>query len=89
MDEVGGFSSPNLLEAETNRAVRSRAKKVVVMADHTKWGEVAFSTFAQFEEADVLVTDSGLPPSALTILKSRVPDLRVVELQSQTTEAGR
>lgn len=88
MDEVGGFSSPNLLEAETNRAVRARAKKVVVMADHTKWGEVAFSTFAQFEETDVLVTDDALPAEALVALRGRIGDLRVTHLNHESNEAN-
>jgi len=64
MDPRGGFSSPNILEAETNRAVRARAKSLVVLADHTKWGEIAFSTFAQLEDADAIITDDALPIAA-------------------------
>ena len=72
MDPVGGFSSPNLLESETNRAIRERAKSVVVLADHTKWGEVGFSTFAGIEDADILVTDSGLDAENLEYLQARI-----------------
>jgi DeoR/GlpR family transcriptional regulator of sugar metabolism len=75
----GGFSTPNLRESETNRAVISRAQKLIVVADHTKWGELGFSTFAKLDEADLLVTDSGLAESAQRALRSAVKELAVVE----------
>ncbi len=79
MDLLGGFSTPNLQESETNRAVIAKARKLVVLADHTKWGEVGFSTFARLDEADLLITDSGIGAAALKTLKSTVRDLAVVE----------
>lgn len=78
MDIKGGYSSPNILEAETNRAVREKARKLVLLADHTKWGEVGFSTFAQLEDADLLITDDGLDDEAIRLLKSRVNEVAVV-----------
>jgi len=77
MDPRGGFSSPNILEAETNRAVRDRAKKVVILADHTKWGSVAFATFAHFNEVDVVVTDDELSSENLEVLREAVPEVLV------------
>lgn len=78
MDLRGGFSSPNLLEAETNRAVQSRAKRLIVLADHTKWGEVAFSSFARLQDADLLITDDGLSPEGITQLQTSIRDVRIV-----------
>jgi DeoR/GlpR family transcriptional regulator of sugar metabolism len=80
MDIKGGYSSPNLLEAETNRAVRDKARKLVMLADHTKWGEVGFSTFARLEDADMVVTDEGLAPEALAQLKEHVSEVVVVKI---------
>jgi DeoR/GlpR family transcriptional regulator of sugar metabolism len=37
MDPVAGLTTPNISEAETNRAFISRCRKLVVVADHTKW----------------------------------------------------
>ncbi|MEN9714881.1 MAG: hypothetical protein RJA35_348 [Actinomycetota bacterium] len=90
IDPVGGFSSPNLLEADTNRAVRARAKKLVVLADHTKWGQVAFSTFAQLEDADVLITDSDMAADTVKELKARIPDIRIASANtaSMNVKAG-
>ncbi|MEU3558033.1 DeoR/GlpR family DNA-binding transcription regulator [Streptomyces fragilis] len=56
-----GLSTPNLAEAETNRRLVASARRVVVVADHTKWGTVGLSSFASLSEVDVLVTDAGLP----------------------------
>jgi len=77
MDIKGGYSSPNILEAETNRAVREKARKVVILADHTKWGEVGFSTFAELGDADLLITDEGLSVDALNELRARIPEVTV------------
>ncbi|MGQ4404735.1 DeoR/GlpR family DNA-binding transcription regulator [Streptomyces hayashii] len=59
-----GLSTPNLAEAETNRRLVQSARRVVVVADHTKWGVVGLSSFAALEQVDTLVTDAGLPGAA-------------------------
>ncbi|WP_030610744.1 DeoR/GlpR family DNA-binding transcription regulator [Streptomyces sclerotialus] len=59
-----GLSTPNLAEAETNRHFVRSARRVVVVADHTKWGTVGLSSFATLDQVDVLVTDPGLPAQA-------------------------
>jgi DeoR/GlpR family transcriptional regulator of sugar metabolism len=59
-----GLSTPNLAEAETNRRLVQSARRVVVVADHTKWGVVGLSSFATLEQVDTLVTDAGLPEAA-------------------------
>ncbi|MFI7385430.1 DeoR/GlpR family DNA-binding transcription regulator [Streptomyces sp. NPDC049813] len=59
-----GLSTPNLAEAETNRRLVQSARRVVVVADHTKWGTVGLSSFASLDQVDTLVTDAGLPVGA-------------------------
>ncbi|MEU5090531.1 DeoR/GlpR family DNA-binding transcription regulator [Streptomyces sp. NPDC021356] len=59
-----GLSTPNLAEAETNRRLVQSARRVVVVADHTKWGVVGLSSFATLEQVDTLVTDAGLAAGA-------------------------
>ncbi|KOV89650.1 cytochrome C [Streptomyces sp. NRRL B-3648] len=70
-----GLSTPNLAEAETNRRLVHSARRVVVVADHTKWGVVGLSSFATLEQVDVLVTDAGLPAEARSEMSEH---LRVV-----------
>lgn len=81
MDSEFGFSSPNLVESETNREVIKRSQKFVVLADHTKWGMRGFSSFATFEQADVVITDSKLPKAAMAALNEQVKDVRVAAVR--------
>jgi len=78
MAERTGFTTPNLTESEVNRALVKAARRLIVLADHTKWGEIGLSTFASLEEADVLVTDDGLPGDARSVLADSVGELVVV-----------
>ena len=45
------------MEAETDRALVAAADRLVVLADHTKWGTVGISSIVGLGGADVLVTD--------------------------------
>jgi DeoR/GlpR family transcriptional regulator of sugar metabolism len=75
IDPVAGLTTPNLAEAQTNRAFVQAARKVTVVADHTKWGTVGLSSFADLSEVDTLVTDDGLPPEAQALIADRVGQL--------------
>ena len=79
MHPEAGFTSPNLLEAETNRAVLASARRLVVLADHTKWEVVGLSTIAAIEQASVVITDSRLPEVAREALAARVGELILVD----------
>jgi DeoR/GlpR family transcriptional regulator of sugar metabolism len=68
MDADAGFTTPNLVEAETNRALVASARQVAVVADNSKWGVVGLSTIAALDEVDVVVSDDGLEPEARRIL---------------------
>ena len=37
-DAEAGFTTPNLVEAATNRALVASARQVAVVADNSKWG---------------------------------------------------
>jgi DeoR/GlpR family transcriptional regulator of sugar metabolism len=63
-DAEAGLTTPNLAEAETNRTFIRVARRVVVLADYTKWGLVSLSSFARLNEVDVLITDDMLAPDA-------------------------
>ena len=71
-DERAGFTTPNLVESETNQALIACARQVVVTADSTKWGVVGLSTMARLTEVDVLVTDDQLDDEAGRVLAGKV-----------------
>ncbi|WP_329129381.1 DeoR/GlpR family DNA-binding transcription regulator [Streptomyces sp. NBC_01476] len=72
-----GLSTPNLAEAETNRQFVRSARRVVVIADHTKWGTVGLSSFASLEDVDTLVTDAGIPEVLRAEISEHLADLIV------------
>jgi DeoR/GlpR family transcriptional regulator of sugar metabolism len=67
-----GFTTPNLLEGETDQAHLASAERVVVVADHTKWGVRGLSRIARLDEAHVIVTDGGISAEARTVLAEHV-----------------
>ena len=71
-DERAGLTSPNLVEAEANRALIASARQVVVTADATKWGVVGLSSMARLEDVDVLVTDDSLREDACRAVTAAV-----------------
>ena len=77
LDPEVGLSTPNLAEAETHRALIKVARRVVVLADHTKYGVVSLASFAPVEKVNVLVTDVLLPSDAHAALNGRVGEIIV------------
>ena len=68
MDARAGLTTPNLVEAETNRALVATTRQVCVLADHTKWGTVGLSTIIPLSSVDLVVSDAGLGQRARTAL---------------------
>lgn len=69
MTAESGFTTPNLLEAETNQALIRSSRSLIVLADHTKWATVGLSTIAPLETASVLISDSLLPLDAREVFR--------------------
>ncbi|WP_043848400.1 DeoR/GlpR family DNA-binding transcription regulator [Amycolatopsis keratiniphila] len=86
MADGPGFTTPNLTESETDRALVEAGRKLVVLADHTKWGIVGISTIAGLEEADVVVSDDGLSDNARETLAEQAGELMIAET-AETAEA--
>ncbi len=74
MDAGLGYSTPNLAEAEINRAFIDAARRVVVLADHTKWGTRGLAQIAPLERADLVVCDTALPKTP--VRSSKISGLR-------------
>jgi DeoR/GlpR family transcriptional regulator of sugar metabolism len=92
---VHGLSTtPNLLEAETVATLAAKGRRLVVVADHTKFEVVGIATIASLDDADVIVTDSLLDEEARRALAEHVdqvvlapvPDARRREAQRDNTE---
>jgi DeoR/GlpR family transcriptional regulator of sugar metabolism len=71
MSDPAGFTTPNLMEAETNRAFVHATPQLVVLADHTKWNVTGLSSIAPLDRATAIISDSGLPHSARVTLEQQ------------------
>ena len=67
-----GVTTPNLLEAETNRALVAASARLAVVADHTKWGVRGLSRIAGLDEIDVFISDRGLDADARAAIGEQV-----------------
>ncbi|GAB3280756.1 DeoR/GlpR family DNA-binding transcription regulator [Sinomonas notoginsengisoli] len=84
----GGLTTPNMLEAEANRAAAEAAARLVVLADHSKYGLVSLARILPLNAVDTLITDDGLSTNALDELRQGVPDLIVAPLQDMPPGAA-
>jgi DeoR/GlpR family transcriptional regulator of sugar metabolism len=75
MDPRSGFTTPNVLEADTDRALAAAGRRLIVVADSSKWGVIGISSIATLDEADTLVTDAGLDEAARHIAAERIREL--------------
>jgi DeoR family transcriptional regulator of aga operon len=65
-----GITTSNILEAELKKTMIAHAEQVVLMADHTKFGNARSLTATPLAEIDVLITDSGLSDQSATQIES-------------------
>jgi DeoR/GlpR family transcriptional regulator of sugar metabolism len=80
IDPRSGFTTPNVLEADTDRALIASGRRLVVVADSNKWGVIGISSIARLDEADTLVTDSGLSDEARQIAAEQVREVVIAPL---------
>jgi len=80
MDPKSGFTTPNVLEADTDRALVAAGRRLVVVADSSKWGVIGISSIARLDEADTLVSDDGLSPEAREIAGEAVRELLIAPI---------
>jgi DeoR/GlpR family transcriptional regulator of sugar metabolism len=86
IDARAGLTTPNIAEAETNRVLVAGARRVVVVADSSKLGQVSLATFARCDEVDELITDDGADRTALAALADAGLRVRLVDARRQPAE---
>jgi len=55
----GAFSSQNVMEGDVKRAVIAQARRTVILADRSKYGQAAFSIFARAEDVHVVIMEAS------------------------------
>jgi DeoR/GlpR family transcriptional regulator of sugar metabolism len=76
-----GMTNDYLPEVVTDRTIIDLAPELIVVADHTKFGQVASAYVAPVERISTLVTDSTTDPHTLSELESM--GVRVIVAQVQ------
>lgn len=87
IDLEAGLTTPNLAEAQTNRALIGSARRIIVVADHSKWGVVGLQTIARLREVDTLVTDADLDRRARRAIADEGVHL-IVAPRSDSADGG-
>jgi DeoR/GlpR family transcriptional regulator of sugar metabolism len=66
---AAGFSNNNTLVVGSQQKMIEIAGKVIIVADHTKFGRSAMVPVAQLDVADVVVSDTNLAPEYVQLLR--------------------
>jgi DeoR family transcriptional regulator, fructose operon transcriptional repressor len=72
---AAGLSDSNFLIVESIRAMIKVARKVVIVADHSKFGRDAMTHVASLSDVDVVVTDKKLSAEFQQMLKDQNVDV--------------
>ncbi|MQA35827.1 DeoR/GlpR family DNA-binding transcription regulator, partial [Modestobacter roseus] len=73
-----GLTTPDPTEAAVKAAMISAARRVVLLADHSKVGHDHLARFGDLEDVDLLITDTGLDERTAAELAAAGP--RVVRV---------
>ena len=76
--ETLGVTCANPYEVETKQAAIGSSKTKILTADSTKFGKTKISYFAELDEFDVIITDSGISDEYRDIIVSLGIDLIIV-----------
>jgi DeoR/GlpR family transcriptional regulator of sugar metabolism len=80
LDLRAGLTTPNIAEAQTNRTLIGIGARLVVVADHTKFGEVGANVFAGLSQVNTLITDAGLAIEDRAVIAAQVGALTIADV---------
>ncbi len=83
IDPVFGITNANIEEVPLKQAMIRAAMRVVVVADHTKFGRTAFTRVSSLRDVHLVITDDGLDPALASAIREAGVELRVVPAEQQ------
>jgi DeoR/GlpR family transcriptional regulator of sugar metabolism len=66
-----GCTDANLLEIRLKGLMAQRAQELIILADHTKLGNIALSPFAGLDQVHALITDEAADPAMVCAIRDR------------------
>jgi DeoR/GlpR family transcriptional regulator of sugar metabolism len=73
-----GLTDVNQYEVELKRLMIERSKEVIAVVDSSKWGQVAFATFASVDQINQVISDSSAPEEMVNALRDRGIQVTIV-----------
>ncbi|HSV30688.1 MAG TPA: DeoR/GlpR family DNA-binding transcription regulator [Atribacteraceae bacterium] len=70
-----GVTCANAYEVETKKAALESSDKRILLADSSKFQKVKIGYFAELKDFDLIITDSGIPGSYVSLLQNSGVDL--------------
>jgi DeoR family fructose operon transcriptional repressor len=70
-----GLTTPDRSEAAVKRALIAAARRAVVLADHSKFGDNHFASFGLLSDIDVVITDTGVEPETAEAIEAAGPSV--------------
>jgi len=67
---AAGLTDTHLAEVELKRKMIARSKKVFIVADGTKFGQIGLTAFASLDQIDGIITDSKAPAEMISTLEA-------------------
>lgn len=65
-----GATDPDMRETDVKKAMIRAAKEVILVADSSKYGFVAFAQITPLQAIHKVITDNGLPPEAIAAIEA-------------------
>jgi len=76
-----GFTTPNLFESQTKRAMMNAAYRVYIVADSSKFGQTYLSIVCPVDRVDCLITDDGITENQKKTAEENGLELLVAKTQ--------
>ncbi len=77
IDLEAGLTEYNLDDTRVKRAAIEIARRIIVVADATKLGRVAFARICPLAQVDVLVSDAGAPADLVASIEDAGVEVRL------------
>lgn len=78
IDAKMGITNAMPFESEINQLVMECARQIIVVADHTKVGNVSFVQMGNIDQVDILVTDTAADAEQVALLREAGVEVQVV-----------
>ncbi len=83
-----GLTDHSVTEASVKRKMIQSAARTVVLADHSKLGQIALSKVADLDVVHTLITDSGADPSVIEALRERGVEVVEAPVEAEEENGG-